>query len=288
METTTTATPTLEERYRDYQRDGFTIFEGLYDADMMQALHEEFAYQQRRAKLAGAEGMATWWFGNMLERAPELMWQFVSKPELLDFAEQVMGPYVQMDNLTLAGFPSNDRSEFMKPVNWHRDRWAHLPLGVYERPNSINMISYGQELTEASGPLRVLPGSHILPQVVDEESRRRPHPDEVLVHAKPGDVILTHNLLIHSGTKNTSGKTRLFFSMYFNQTWMKPTDNLNGPGIASLIHNARARNDRRALRLLGVDELIKQRNNWGYFRPDEEQFAEWIAEDKALVQEPEA
>ncbi len=277
------ASLTLEERYEQYQRDGYTLFEGFYDSATMDALREEFHFQQRRAALAGLEDRETWWFGNMLERAPELMWRMIHRPDLLDFAERVMGPYVQLDNLTLSAFPTRPEKDFMKINNWHRDRWAHLPRGVYERPNAINAICYGQDMDEHYGPLRVIPGSHLVPITIPKEARNNPQPGEVLVFAKRGDVILTHNGLIHSGTLNTSGHPRHFFSIYLNQTWMKPTDNLNGPGVAALVKVANKRNDRRALRLLGQDPLLKERNNWGFLVPDDEKFAEWLEEDRAAL-----
>lgn len=276
--------PTLEEQFEQYQRDGYILLEQVYDAEIMDELRQEFHAQQRNARLANETEFNSRWFGNMLERAPGLMSRMLLQPQLLDFAERIMGPYVQLDNLTLTAFPSNDPDKRMQPVNWHRDRWAHLPLGVYERPNAINAICYGQDMTDEYGPLRVIPGSHIIPMTISKEERQKPHPQEVYIYAKAGDVIVTHNGLLHSGTLNTSGDLRYFYSIYLNQTWMKPTDNLDGPAVTRLAKRAEERNDRRAMRLFGRDPLIKQRNNWGFHCPDEEQFAEWIAEDRALVE----
>ena len=47
-------------------------------------------------------------FGNMLELAPHEMWEAVANPTVLDFAERVVGPFVQLDNLTLAEWQALD------------------------------------------------------------------------------------------------------------------------------------------------------------------------------------
>ena len=81
----------------EYRAQGYTVFEGLYDDTTMQAWRDE----QDRLETLSAEGPhgqeRTDWFGNMLERAPQLMWPAVAHPVILDFAEQVVGPFVQLE-----------------------------------------------------------------------------------------------------------------------------------------------------------------------------------------------
>ena len=48
---------------------------------------------------------------------PQLMWEAVSNPTVLDFAETVVGPFVQLDNLTLAAFPPMDEEARGAPVS---------------------------------------------------------------------------------------------------------------------------------------------------------------------------
>jgi hypothetical protein len=94
----------------------------------------------------------------MLERSPQLMWPAVANPTVLDFAEAVVGPFVQLDNLTLAAFLPMD-VESRKKVRgttsgYHRDRWGRMPNGNYERPLAFNAITYLQDLTDDNGPVR--------------------------------------------------------------------------------------------------------------------------------------
>ena len=216
------------------------------------------------------------------------MWPTVSNSVILDFAERVVGPFVQLDNLTLAAFPSVPQDEANGKVGgWHRDRWARMPTGAYERPLAMNAICYLQDLSDEYGQLRLVPGSHVNPVTVKPEQKELPHAAEKIVSMKAGDVVLTHNGLLHSGTPNTSGKRRFFFSVYYNISWLKHTDTYEGPNSRQLIDWARRRNDHRSLRLLGVDDHLQARGNSGFQEPDEERWQKWIAEDKEALIETE-
>jgi ectoine hydroxylase-related dioxygenase (phytanoyl-CoA dioxygenase family) len=211
----------------------------------------------------------------------------VANPLILDFAEIVMGPFVQLDNLSLAGIPSITKEEAQGKVSsWHRDRWAAFPTTEdYVSPLSINAISYLQDLTDEYGPLRVIPSSHRKKFGIRKEDSNKPHMDEQIIHMKAGDVVVTHNGLVHSGTPNTSGDTRYFFSVYYNKSWLKHTDNHGGPNVQRIIKEARIHNDHRILRLFGVDEQLDARANSGFLEPDDQLWAQWAAADKAAIKE---
>ena len=118
---------TLSERLIEYATRGFAVFEQMYDATTVQALRDE------HDRLLGAhQGQYAqrnpWWFGNVLERSPQLVWPTVYNLQILEFAEAVINPFLQLDNLTLAGFrPVKDRSDGKEVSGWHRDRWSHMP-----------------------------------------------------------------------------------------------------------------------------------------------------------------
>ena len=269
---------TIDERFEEYKTNGFTIFERVFDESQMLLWREK--HQQLSAENDGQT-----WFGNMLEAAPDLMWPAVTHPTILEFVGKVMGPFVQLDNLTLAAFSSIEPQKAKGRVSgWHRDRWAHVPYtDAYHRPNAINAISYLQELTDAFGPLRVIVGSHRTPLTMEDTERAKPHPDETLIHMKAGDVVITHNGLVHSGTPNTSGQLRYFFSIYYNLTWLKHTDHHSGPHTQQLLAEAKAANNHQLMRLLGVDEQLQPRCNSGFLLPDEERWEEWAAADRGAI-----
>lgn len=279
----TESTAELARRVSDFKEQGFTVFEKLYSDEQVQAWRDTFKRLQNENVDTGKP--MSWWYGDMCERAPDVMLPAVANPMLLDFAETVMGPFVQLDNLTLAGFPSVTREEAGDRVTgWHRDRWGKVPTeGVYERPNAINAIAYLQDLTPEYGPLRVVPGSHRKSLTMQGEEGSRSRPDEIVLSLRAGDVVLIHNCLAHSGTPNTSGQTRYFFSVYYNLTWLRTTDNHSGQNIAKIVAEARRRNDLRTLRLFSVDDNLEARANSGFLQPDEARWAKWVAQDKAAL-----
>ena len=266
----------------EFKEQGYTNFRGVYDRRTMDEWIE--TYERLKKQSFPLEGRS-WWFASTCELAPRVMLPAVANPLILDFAELVLGPFVQLDNLTLAGFPSIPPEEAAGKVSgWHRDRWAKLPQGNdYQHPLSINAISYLQDLTEEYGKLRVIPGSHRRSVRMAEEERDRPHREEVLLDVRAGDVVVTHNGLLHSGTPNVSGKTRYFFSVYYNKSWLKHTDNHSGPNVQSIVRDARRRNDYRLMRLFGVDERMPIRANSGFLQEDERMWAQWCAEDREAL-----
>ena len=271
----------LETHLAEYKKDGFTVFEKVFNPELMDQWKAKFDDIAERQKKPGEE-KAPKWLRSVTEYEPALMLKAVANPMILDFAEMVMGPFVQLDNLTFAWFESMSKQEAEGKVSgWHRDIWAWTPNGSdYIRPNACNAITYLQDLTDAYGPLRVIRGSHRDPMLITPEEKLKPHPREELVHVKAGDVAFTHCALYHSGTPNTSGDRRWFFSIYYNLSWLKHRDNHSGPNVQAIIEEARNKNDRRIMRIFGVDDRVFGRANSGYHVSDEKMWKQWIAEDE--------
>jgi hypothetical protein len=265
-----------------YKREGYAIFKKVYSADTIAAMKEEW-----RRLNAASENQDTWWFGDVVEASPTLMLPIVANPLILDFSEQIIGPYLQLDNLTLASFPiQGEKTEMGKVSGWHRDRWAQFPKGSYTKPLAFNAISYLQDMTDENGPLRLVPRSHINPTSLTDEEAKQPHPDEILVYPEAGDVFFTHNGLLHSGTLNVSSERRFFFSIFYNHAWLKHTDTFTGPNCQKIITQARANGDHRILRLLGETDRLQPRANWGILVPEEARWPVWSEEDAKEVKEP--
>jgi len=277
------STRDLVQHLAEFKEQGFTLFPKVYDAEAMEQWKRKHGELQQN--VLGDPKHPTWWFRDTCELAPRVMLPAVANPLILDFAELVMGPFVQLDNLTLAAFPSVPAEQVCRKVSgWHRDRYSQIPRSsAFERPLAINAITYLQDLTDEFGPLRAIPGSHRKPITIPQEERSLPHPDEQILHMRAGDVIVIHNGLLHSGTPNTSGQLRYFFSVYYNLTWLKHTDNHSGPNVQQIIRQARARNDHRTLRLFGVDDHLEARANSGFMQPDEERWAEWTVADRKAI-----
>lgn len=274
----------LDERLKEFRELGYTVFEGAYDAAQMEEWKAHYDDMVRRSTPPGAPPKL--WLSSVVELEPWLMLPAVNNEEILDFAERVMGPFVQLDNVTFMGFPSVPKEEAEdRASGWHRDRWGWMPEGPqYVRPSACNAIVYLQDLTDEYGPLRVVEGSHRRGvTVASRGDLQRPHPEEKILRVKAGDVVFTHCSLLHSGTPNSSGKPRYFISNYYNRIGMPTVDNHSGPNVQKIVAAARERNDRRLMRLFGADDLIAARANAFFMAPDEEMWAKWIDEDRAVL-----
>ena len=277
----------LSERLLTYKRDGYTVFKKVFSEKLMKKWKAVYPSIVERQTPLGQKD-PTLWLRSTLEFEPKLFLPAVAHPTILNFAERILGPFVQMDNLTFMAFPSVKKEEAVNRASgWHRDIWAYKPTHEeYIPPLACNAITYLQDLTEEYGPLRVLPGSHRSPIAIKPEDSNRPHPDEIIVPVEAGDVVFTHSALYHSGSPNFSGKSRFFFSLYYNKSWLKCRDNHNGPAVRSIVEQAKANGDRRLMRLFGEDPLLYTRANSGFARDDELMWDEWIAEDRrALIDE---
>ena len=106
-------------------------------------------------------------------------------PRVLEFAEAVIGPAVQLDSFRVTCFPPMPpahRGE-VERGGWHVDRFSHrlpeqkndwmprrpplpqtpagrAPAG-YCPPRAVNFLAYLQDSTEETGMLRVVDGSHL-------------------------------------------------------------------------------------------------------------------------------
>ncbi len=263
---------TLQQHVEAYERDGFTIFSNFYPPEKVEALRAllDPDFTRRHAEepdrwRATINGILSH------ETYGPLMGEHIVNPTMLDFAEAVMGPYVQLDGMEISGYPTVDVERKGEVAGWHRDafnqseQWAghNFPYKQeprhYTPPMACNYLTYLQDMTAESGPLRVIPRSHLDYTMIPEEKLKDPHPNEKLVELKAGDMVFTHCDLYHTGTVNTVGAIRYFISSYFCRIGLPHRDTFETPVIKKIVADARKRNDRRILRLFGINEGFHQR-----------------------------
>ena len=146
----------------------------------------------------------------------------------------------------------------------------------------INAIVYLQNLTDETGPLRVIPGSHMRALSIPRENKTA-HPEEKTIYLKSGDAVMFHCSMLHAGSPNMSGEPRYIYIITYNHSWLKYRGNHNGPNAQAFIEFARKENNRLLLRLLGEDDLLFSRANSGYQLPDECMWKKWIDEDRQCM-----
>ncbi len=98
----------------------------------------------------------------------------------------------------------------------HAD-WGKLETpGDYQVCNSIWLLD---DFTPENGATRLVPGSHLLGATAAEsmEDPRLPHPDEILLLGKAGDVIVFNAHVWHGGSLNTTDQPRRAMHGYFTR-----------------------------------------------------------------------
>ena len=270
---------TLEEHLQEFKRDGFTLFPKMLDDEWVGKMRD--AFEDLADRVPTVDGSRPSTFVDMLEHEPQLVLSAISNERLLDFAEMIVGPHVQIESITYRRTAPARQGE--SPVlGFHRDMFAFFPEDdVYHRPLLFNSLSYLQDLTDENGPLRIIPGSHMRAMQMTQAETKQPHPEEVILYPQAGDVAVFHCSMLHSGTINLSSEYRYLFFLTLNHSWLKHRANFQGPISQAVIAQARERNDRRLLRLMGVDDQFAQRANSGFHQPDEENWQKWISDDAA-------
>lgn len=223
-------------------------------------------------------------FGDLFELDCQLALKLSANPIVLDLLESLMGPFVQLDGLTLANLPPAREGAYPEVLGWHRDPWGQVPRSnVFERPLAVNALYYLQDLTPDVGPLRTLPASPHLPLTLAPALHKVRLPGEFLLYPKAGDIVLHHNNLIHSGTPPTNPtRNRNFVSIFYNLSWLRQSVRFDGPEARALILGFRANNNYRLLRLMGIDDHISERSDTGFLAPDGDAWTKWIRADKQV------
>eukprot|EP01045_Picozoa_sp_COSAG04_P022058 COSAG04_NODE_2441_length_4118_cov_3.509579_2_plen_268_part_00 len=126
---------------------------------------------------------------------------------------------VQLDTLSVsAWFRHRDGGLTERYDNEHTlgGYWGHTP-GYAPPAVGVNCLLYLQDMTLASGPLRVSPGSHLgLPSTPKDDARWEEQVEgaapTVALACRAGDLVMTHDELLHSGSFNTSARARMYMS----------------------------------------------------------------------------
>jgi phytanoyl-CoA dioxygenase PhyH len=137
----------------------------------------------------------------------------IEHPPILDRHQAIFGRQVQLLQYDLLRQgPHSEASE----RHWHRD--FSFPG---ERPLSINTILYLDDMTEAVGPTRVVPGSHRGEALPPPDRANEPLPGEVAVYAEAGDAVFINSAIWHTGGRNRGEGLRRGIYLYYGYWWLK-------------------------------------------------------------------
>ena len=253
----------LATRVAEFERRGYTVFRG-FNAAWVEPWRQLFEERYRRElgedQRSAGVGQPRAVLRGLLQERPDLFLPSLVDPAMLDFLEELMGPFVGFDSLQIAVTPPVSEAEARTVRAWHRDMWAVAGWSDdYLPPNAVNVLTYLQAGSEY-GHLLVLPGSHRGRRLVGEGGPGALQAGEQAVELAAGDTVVLHSALLHSTSGNCSGRLRIFASYFYTKCWLPKRDAYGMQSMQREIRAARARGDRRLARLFEPDrELLARR-----------------------------
>jgi len=201
-----------ERRFLD--ENGYLPLEGVLDAERISALKSRFdELVEEEGAAAGTEvhqEAGTNRLSNLIDKG-EMFHICISHPKVLAAIHHVLGDAFKLSSLNgRAALPGQGLQGL------HADWKEGVEPGDYYVCNSIWLLS---DFTEENGATRVVPGSHNSRQhprdVLDEPTA--PHPDQVLLTANAGTVVIFNSHTWHGGTLNTTDQPRYGLHAYYTR-----------------------------------------------------------------------
>lgn len=206
-----------------YEKDGYVIFPGVLDADLIREASEHVVWLQNKHPELRPEQL-----GHTL-MAKDAFWaRLVGDERLLDVAEQFIGPDIALFASHYISKPPFDG----QPVLWHQDGcyWPLEPMEV------VTLWLAVDDATPENGCMRVIPGTHrmqlqelkpredvanVLNSEIDPARVDETHAVDVIL--KAGDVSVHHPNIIHGSNANTSPHRRCGLTIRYIPTTTRIT-----------------------------------------------------------------
>ena len=134
---------------------------------------------------------------------------FYSHPRVLAAIAHVLGRNMKLSSLNYrAAIPGAGLQKL------HADYPDSVPPGDYRVCNSIWLLD---DFSEKNGATRIVPGTHLHQQLPQEvmENPMDPHPNEIILEAPAGSVVIFNSHVWHGGTTNRTNHLRRAVHSYF-------------------------------------------------------------------------
>ncbi len=195
-------------------QNGYLPLYNLLSPEQVQAiasrLEELAAEEGDKAGLEAHQEAGTTRLANLINKDP-LFEVCISHPRLLAGIAHVLRNDFKLSSLNARFALPGEGLQHL-----HADWGGGVPAGEYEVCNSIWLLD---DFTEENGATRVVPGSHNwnkTPKQVMEDPKGH-HPEEQLLKAPAGTVVIFNSHTWHGGTLNRTDKPRRAMHSYFTR-----------------------------------------------------------------------
>lgn len=207
----------------DFDRDGYVIFRGVLDAELIGEVHGHVAWLQRQHPELRPEQL-----GHQLLRDDPFWLRLVSDERLLDIAQRFVGPDIALFASHYIAKPPYSG----QPVLWHQDGafWPLDPMRV------VTLWLAVDHSTPENGCVRVIPGSHTweigpvrdaseVPNVLGQEMAVEVDESRAVdMVLGPGDVEVHHPSIVHGSGPNVSPHRRCGLTIRYIPTSTRITE----------------------------------------------------------------
>ena len=210
-------TQLTKTQQKQLEEDGYVLLEGVLSADQVAALLAQLE------KLWLAEGQKAG-DENYIERSARRLANLVNKGDIfrpvfhhlwvLEAVRAVLGPHVRLSMLNARDVPPHSNPEM--PFHCDTDHGGKPDEQGYTVCTAIWMLN---DFTRQNGATRLIPGTHRsnkLPKEVLTDVYV-PHPDEVVIEGKAGDVFVFNGHCWHAGGANMTDTSRCAILTHYNR-----------------------------------------------------------------------
>lgn len=187
---------------------GYVVLPEFVPAEMLEKLKRRVAELfEREGEEAGSEFRkepGSRRLANLVDKGAEFRW-VASHPEILTMVGHVLGGDYKLSSLNAR--EANPHNGSSQPL--------HADMGAVpdERGNWVcNTVWMLDAFTAENGAIRVVPGSHRWGRLPDDPSG---HPEEVLLTAPAGTVVVMNAHAWHGGTENRTGRPRCALHSFY-------------------------------------------------------------------------
>jgi hypothetical protein len=194
-----------EQDYQTLDEQGYLVLPGLVDAGWLEELRTRIAELQRlEGESAGSEvprqeGVDM--LGNLLDKG-EMFERMLRVPQVLAAVRHVLQGEVKVCALNFRAARPGEGNQAL-----HSDYGPLREDGSFKLCNSIWLLD---DFTFKNGATRLVPGTHRTGRLPENEmdDPTQPHPDQIVLTAPAGTVVVFNGHTWHGGTLNTTDTPR--------------------------------------------------------------------------------
>ena len=212
-----------------FEENGYYLAQGVFSGGLLDEMEAEFDRIVEQLQKSGEDINARWQGSEMdrldggnseiihthnVQRYSAIWLSALQQASFLDVAEQILGPDIILHHSKLFQKPPRHGA----PFPMHQD-WGYFPT---ELDSMIAAIIFISDADDASGGLRVYPGSHKLGRmenslgmevpelgiISSDDLQRYPLEKATPISANRGDVLFFHYFTLHGSTPNKSDEYR--------------------------------------------------------------------------------